>query len=88
MPDLGAGTNRAHKDAKADEGRSSHHKANLGVVHPLAERVWHWLHAIFPERQIYIRSDGHVQFFTFSSSLQATLAGLALIFWAGSRLPV
>jgi len=80
MPDSAAGTDRAHKDAKADAGRSSHHKANLGVVHPLAERVWHWLHAIFPERQIYIRSDGHVQFFTFSASLQATLAGLALIF--------
>jgi murein DD-endopeptidase MepM/ murein hydrolase activator NlpD len=49
-------------------------------VHPFAERVWHWLHAVFPERQIYIRSDGRVQFFTFSSSLQATLAGLVLIF--------
>jgi len=50
------------------------------MVHPFAERVWHWLHAVFPERQIYIRSDGRVQFFTFSSSLQATLAGLVLIF--------
>lgn len=49
-------------------------------MHPFAERVWHWLHAVFPERQIYIRSDGRVQFFTFSSSLQATLAGLVLIF--------
>ncbi|MEI9931952.1 MAG: DUF5930 domain-containing protein [Rhizomicrobium sp.] len=44
------------------------------------ERVWTWLHEIFPERQIYIRSDGRVQFFSFSSSLQATLAGLTLIF--------
>jgi murein DD-endopeptidase MepM/ murein hydrolase activator NlpD len=44
------------------------------------ERVWAWLHRTFPERQIYIRSDGRVQFFTFGASLQATLAGLALIF--------
>src|SRR5579883_1268003 len=47
---------------------------------PLLERVWTWLHATFPERQIYIRSDGRVQFFTFGPSLQATLAGLTLIF--------
>ena len=46
----------------------------------LLERVWAWLHATFPERQIYIRSDGRVQFFTFGPSLQATLAGLTLIF--------
>ena len=31
------------------------------------ERVWAWLHATFPERQIYIRSDGRVQFFTFGA---------------------
>jgi murein DD-endopeptidase MepM/ murein hydrolase activator NlpD len=47
---------------------------------PLLERAWTWLHATFPERQIYIRSDGRVQFFTFGPSLQATLAGLTLIF--------
>jgi murein DD-endopeptidase MepM/ murein hydrolase activator NlpD len=46
----------------------------------LLERAWAWLHATFPERQIYIRSDGRVQFFTFGPSLQATLAGLTLIF--------
>ena len=46
----------------------------------MLERVWAWLHRTFPERQIYIRSDGRVQFFTFGPSLQATLAGLALIF--------
>ena len=44
------------------------------------ERVWAWLHETFPERQIYIRSDGRVQFFTFGPTLQATLAGLSLIF--------
>ncbi len=46
----------------------------------LIERAWKWIHATFPERQIYIRSDGRVQFFTFGPSLQATLAGLVLIF--------
>jgi murein DD-endopeptidase MepM/ murein hydrolase activator NlpD len=46
----------------------------------MLERVWAWLHRTFPERQIYIRSDGRVQFFTFGPSLQATLAGLVLIF--------
>jgi murein DD-endopeptidase MepM/ murein hydrolase activator NlpD len=46
----------------------------------LVERVWAWLHETFPERQIYVRSDGRVQFFTFGPTLQATLAGLSLIF--------
>jgi len=46
----------------------------------LLERVWAWLHETFPERQIYVRSDGRVQFFTFGPTLQATLAGLSLIF--------
>ena len=46
----------------------------------LLERAWAWIHDTFPERQIYIRSDGRVQFFTFGPSLQATLAGLTLIF--------
>jgi murein DD-endopeptidase MepM/ murein hydrolase activator NlpD len=45
----------------------------------LIERAWTWLHATFPERQIYIRSQGRVQFFTFGSTLQATCAGLSLI---------
>lgn len=46
----------------------------------LVERVWAWLHETFPERQIYIRSDGRVQFFTFGPTLQAALASLSLIF--------
>jgi len=45
-----------------------------------AERVWTWLHETFPERQLYIRSDGRVQFFTLSPIFQAMLAGLTLIF--------
>ena len=36
----------------------------------------------FSERQIYIRSAGEVQFFTFGPCLQASLAGLAMIFLA------
>lgn len=50
------------------------------MAETLLQRVWTWLHDTFPERQIYIRSDGRVQFFTFGPSLQATLAGLTLIF--------
>lgn len=50
------------------------------MTETLLQRVWTWLHETFPERQIYIRSDGRVQFFTFGPSLQATLAGLTLIF--------
>lgn len=46
----------------------------------LVERIWAWLHATFPERQIYIRSEGRVQFFTCGATLQATCAGLLLIF--------
>ncbi|HUO99759.1 MAG TPA: peptidoglycan DD-metalloendopeptidase family protein [Rhizomicrobium sp.] len=50
------------------------------MAETLAERVWAWLHETFPERQVYIRSDGRVQFFTFGPTLQAMLAGLSLIF--------
>ena len=50
------------------------------MVETLIERAWTKLHATFPERQIYIRSQGRVQFFTFGSTLQATCAGLGLIF--------
>jgi murein DD-endopeptidase MepM/ murein hydrolase activator NlpD len=46
----------------------------------LRQRAWGRLTVIFPERQIYIRSDGRVQFFTFSSQMQTVLAGGALLF--------
>lgn len=55
-------------------------KDNSQMTETLLQRVWTWLHQTFPERQIYIRSDGRLQFFTFGPSLQATLAGLTLIF--------
>jgi murein DD-endopeptidase MepM/ murein hydrolase activator NlpD len=67
---------RAGEGMGADEALQKSLKARASLL----ERAWAWLHATFPERQIYIRSDGRVQFFTFGPSLQATLAGLTLIF--------
>ncbi|MGN6517073.1 MAG: peptidoglycan DD-metalloendopeptidase family protein [Rhizomicrobium sp.] len=61
-------------------GAKDAEKGSSGMADGLVDRVWAWLHATFPERQIYIRSDGRVQFFTFGATLQATMAGLALIF--------
>jgi murein DD-endopeptidase MepM/ murein hydrolase activator NlpD len=55
-------------------------KESSSMADTLLERAWAWLHATFPERQVYIRSDGRVQFFTFGATLQATCAGLSLIF--------
>jgi len=46
----------------------------------LRQRAWGRLTVIFPERQIYIRSDGRVQFFTFSSQMQTAFAAGALLF--------
>src|SRR5437764_11884986 len=61
-------------------GAPATHQGKQGMAGTLIERAWTWLHATFPERQIYIRSHGRVQFFTFGASLQATCAGLTLIF--------
>ena len=55
-------------------------KGSVRMAGTHLERVWAWLHETFPERQIYVRSEGRVQFFTFGPTLQATLAGLSLIF--------
>src|SRR6185295_7969468 len=44
------------------------------------EQTWNFVSATFPERQIYIRADGRVQFFTFGPLMQAILAGISLIF--------
>jgi len=41
---------------------------------------WRRINVTFPERQIYIRSDGRVQFFTFDPMMQAILAGAGLLF--------
>jgi len=79
--------NRDLKNSAQDTGSTGANAASslpsedgTASLHPVVERVWAWLHDIFPERQIYIRSSGRVQFLTFSPSLQATLAGLAAIF--------
>src|SRR5262249_44147626 len=66
--------------AKVGDGAVAAGEGISGMSETLVERVWAWLHETFPERQIYIRSNGRVQFFTFGPSLQATLAGLCLIF--------
>ncbi len=64
----------------ATGGMGGKPRKNSEMTATFLERVWAWIHQTFPERQIYIRSDGRVQFFTFGPSLQATLAGLTLIF--------
>jgi murein DD-endopeptidase MepM/ murein hydrolase activator NlpD len=73
------GLNRKAQPGEMPAG-SSPMSVDGGKSGTMLERVWAWLHRTFPERQIYIRSDGRVQFFTFGPSLQATLAGLVLIF--------
>jgi murein DD-endopeptidase MepM/ murein hydrolase activator NlpD len=45
----------------------------------LRQRAWQRLSHAFPERQIYIRSEGQVQFFTFSSRMQGILAGTSVL---------
>jgi murein DD-endopeptidase MepM/ murein hydrolase activator NlpD len=77
-----------HRRLIGRPGAAEPHPVVPGALEPqapavkakLLERAWKWIHTTFPERQIYIRSDGRVQFFTFGPSLQATLAGLVLIF--------
>jgi murein DD-endopeptidase MepM/ murein hydrolase activator NlpD len=59
---------------------ASSNRAESDSPATFVERIWTWTHETFPERQVYIRSDGRVQFFTFSPTLQATIAGLSLIF--------
>ena len=74
------GSGQAEKPDSGGMGSGDAYQQAPQAKAPVLERAWAWLHATFPERQIYIRSDGRVQFFTFGPSLQATLAGLTLIF--------
>src|SRR6185437_1799027 len=67
------------QDGSAEMAGRGASKDGAAMAGTLLERVWAWIHQTFPERQIYIRSDGRVQFFTFGPTLQATLAGLTLI---------
>jgi murein DD-endopeptidase MepM/ murein hydrolase activator NlpD len=46
----------------------------------LRQRAWSRVNLLFPERQIYIRSEGRVQFLTFSSQIQVIMAGISLLF--------
>ena len=46
----------------------------------LRERTWAFLCATFPERQIYIRSNGRVQFFIFGPLMQTMMTGITLLF--------
>src|SRR5882672_5457665 len=49
-------------------------------MNSLRQRAWSRINFLFPERQIYIRSDGRVQFLTFSSQMQAITAAISLLF--------
>ncbi len=50
------------------------------MIESLRQRAWRRLTVIFPERQIYLRSDGRVQFYTFSSQFQTVVAAGGLLF--------
>ena len=47
------------------------------MIHSLKERFWMHIRAILPERQIYIRTNGRVHFFTISPLFQVSLACVA-----------
>src|SRR4030095_14688131 len=49
------------------------------MTEPRCVRSWKHLGMRFPERQIYIRSDGHVRFFSISPLAQAVAAGASLL---------
>ncbi len=49
------------------------------MVNSLREQAWAYVCATFPERQVYIRSGGRVQFFTFNPLMQSILAGITLL---------
>jgi murein DD-endopeptidase MepM/ murein hydrolase activator NlpD len=45
------------------------------MLQELRQKAWRQVSHTFPERQIYIRSDGRVQFFAFDPMMQAICAG-------------
>jgi murein DD-endopeptidase MepM/ murein hydrolase activator NlpD len=49
------------------------------LIRATAKGIGAWVERTFPERQIYVRSDGRVKFFTFGPALQALLAAAALV---------
>jgi murein DD-endopeptidase MepM/ murein hydrolase activator NlpD len=50
------------------------------MLDSLRQQAWRRINVTFPQRQIYIRSDGRVQFFTFDPMMQVILAGAGLLF--------
>src|ERR1700722_17880468 len=50
----------------------------IGIVADFKRR----LKRLFPERQIYVRSKGRIQFYTVGSTVQAAIFGLGAIFLA------
>ncbi len=53
-----------------------------GAIRAAIARVFRWAMVCFPKRQIYVRSEGRVQFYTVGRGLQASVAGLLAIFLA------
>jgi murein DD-endopeptidase MepM/ murein hydrolase activator NlpD len=49
------------------------------MTEPRRVRTWKHIGMRFPERQIYIRSEGHVRFFSISPLAQAVAAGASLL---------
>jgi murein DD-endopeptidase MepM/ murein hydrolase activator NlpD len=49
------------------------------MLQKLRHDAWSFIHRTFPERQVYIRSDGRVQFFTFDPTMQAICAGAGIV---------
>lgn len=52
----------------------------LSSVRGYFSRFWHSVVSLFPERQVFLRSEGHVSFVTFSRKLQVAAAVLIVIF--------
>jgi murein DD-endopeptidase MepM/ murein hydrolase activator NlpD len=49
------------------------------MLYALRQKAWRQINHTFPERQIYIRSDGRVQFFTFDPLMQVICAGAGIV---------
>lgn len=49
------------------------------MTESLRQKLWRFAATNFPERQIYIRSEGRVQFFSLSPMTQAIMAGTGLL---------
>lgn len=68
------------QDGRQDTGERGSVGKSAAKIHTLLAYIGAWLHETFPERQIYIRSEGQVQFFSLGPLLQATLASCTVLF--------